>query len=343
MMQDARKGWLAVRSFTKGVCEPMLDRVFSAKTTRAVVIVAGMMTFAVGRARGDQITGIVSFGDSLSDVGNDYLASGGTQPAPAADYYNGRFTNGGNWLDYLAHDLGVAAPFASLAGGSDYAFGGASTGTGTTTYAPGQAVPNVDTQIGMYLSTHTPTSGELFTIWAGANNLLIGSQTNPLVPAQDIANEVKTLAAAGAKQFLIPNLPPLGQIPAASGYTAAQQQALNAWSAGFNKALQSEATMLSASLGIQIHIVNVQGLFQQVMANPANFGFTNVTGSAINSSLSGNGYLFWDQEHPTTATDAIIAEVAAQSVPEPSMFLVFAVSIGGVVASIKLRGRMVAA
>ena len=77
---------------------------------------------------------------------------------PAANYYQRPFTNGGNWLDYLAHDLGVAAPVASLAGGSDYAFGGASTGSGTTTYAPGEAVPNVDTQIAMYLSKHTPTA-----------------------------------------------------------------------------------------------------------------------------------------------------------------------------------------
>lgn len=327
------------QSFTKGVCEPMLFRAFSTATTWVIAIGLGLITCAGGRARGDQITGIVSFGDSLSDVGNDYVASGGTQPSPAADYSNGRFTNGGNWLDYLAHDLGVAAPVASLAGGSDYAFGGASTGTGTTTYAPGQAVPNVGTQIAMYLSTNTPTSGELFTIWAGANNLLIGNQTNPLVPAQDIANEITTLAAAGAKQFLVPNLPLLGEIPAASGYTAAQQQALNAWSVGFNQALKSEANMLQASLGVQIHLVDIQGLFQNVLANPANFGFTNVTGSAINSSLSGNGYLFWDQEHPTTAADALIAEVAAQSVPEPSMYLVFAVGIGGVVVSIRSRGR----
>ena len=299
--------------------------------------------FATACAQGGPITGIVSFGDSLSDVGNDYIASGGTQPAPPADYFNGRFTNGGNWLDYLAHDLGVAAPVASLAGGSDYAFGGASTGSGTTTYAPGQAVPNVDTQIAMYLSTNTPTAGQLFTIWAGANNLLIGNQTNPLVPAQDIANEIKTLAAAGAKQFLVPNLPLLGQIPASSGYTAAQQQALNAWSIGFNQALQSEATMLSASLGVQIHLVNIQGLFQQVLANPANFGFTNVTGSAINSSLNGNGYLFWDQEHPTTAADALIAEVAVESVPEPSTFLVFALSIGAAGIWVRSRGRTQAA
>jgi phospholipase/lecithinase/hemolysin len=76
-----------------------------------------------------------------------------------------------------------------------------------------------------------------------------------------------------------------------------------------------------------------------VLANPANYGFTNVTGSAINSSLAGNGYLFWDSEHPTTAADALIAELAAQSVPEPSMFLIFAVSIDGAAVSMKLRRR----
>jgi phospholipase/lecithinase/hemolysin len=320
----------------------MVSRVFSTKTTWMATIAVGMILFAGGRARAEGITGIVSFGDSLSDVGNDLLASGGTQPAPTTSYFEGRFTNGGNWLDYLAHDLGVAAPTPSLAGGSDYAFGGASTGTGTTTYAPGQNVPNVGSQIAMYLSTHTPTAGELFTIWAGANNLLIGNQTNPIVPAQDIATEITTLAAAGAKQFLIPNLPLLGEIPASSGFSAAQRQALDAWSVGFNQTLAAEATALQNSLGVQIHIVDIQGLFQKVLANPASYGFSNVTGSAINPGLNGNGYLFWDAEHPTTAADALIAEVAAQSVPEPSTFLIAAMAIGGIAASRKLRGRRAA-
>ena len=54
-------------------------------------IALGMIACSGGRAQGDPITGIVSFGDSLSDVGNDYIGSGGTQPAPVADYYQGRF------------------------------------------------------------------------------------------------------------------------------------------------------------------------------------------------------------------------------------------------------------
>jgi phospholipase/lecithinase/hemolysin len=314
----------------------MLFRTFSTRTPWMAIIALAMLAIVAGQAHGGQITGIVSFGDSLSDVGNDYIASGGTQPAPPADYYQGRFTNGGNWLDYLAHDLGVTAPAASLSGGSNYAFGGASTGTGTTQYAPGQQVPNVDSQIAMYLSKNTPSASQLFTIWAGANNLLIGNQTNPTVPAQDIAKEITTLAGAGAKQFLIPTLPLLGQIPATSGLASAQRQGLDAWSIGFNQTLQAEATALQSSLGVQIHVVDVQGLFQKVMANPAAYGFTDVTGSAINSSLNGSGHLFWDLEHPTTAADAIIGQVAAQSIPEPSSILIFATSIA-LLATTKLR------
>ena len=180
----------------------------------------------------------------------------------------------------------------------------------------------------MYLSTHTPTSGELFTIWAGANNLLIGNQTNPTVPAQDIANEITTLATAGAKQFLIPNLPLLGEIPRDERPLGRPAPGPRRMGCGLQPDACSRGDRAPESLGVQIHIVNVQGLFQQVLANPASYGFTNVTGSAINPYLNGLGYLFWDAEHPTTAADAIIAEMAAESVPEPSMFLIFAMSIG---------------
>ena len=82
--------------------------------------------------RGSAITGIVSFGDSLSDVGNFYAATGGASPPAAYGYDSGRFTNGMNWVEYLAKDLGVAAPTASVNGGTDYAYGGAMTGTGYT-------------------------------------------------------------------------------------------------------------------------------------------------------------------------------------------------------------------
>ena len=71
---------------------------------------------------------IYSFGDSLSDAGNVSLGTLGTLPVGNGIYSGGRFTNGNVWVQDLAQNLGLAAPKPSLAGGTDYAYGGAETG-----------------------------------------------------------------------------------------------------------------------------------------------------------------------------------------------------------------------
>src|SRR5271166_265204 len=70
------------------------------------------------------IGNLVVFGDSLADVGNISLATGGAIPNSAI-YYQGRFSSGPIWVDTLAKYLGQPAVQPSLAGGLDYAFGGA--------------------------------------------------------------------------------------------------------------------------------------------------------------------------------------------------------------------------
>src|SRR5262249_53127426 len=67
---------------------------------------------------------LVVFGDSLADVGNASLATQGAFP-PSALYFQGRFSGGAIWTDTLAEYLGEPALKPSLAGGLDYAFGGA--------------------------------------------------------------------------------------------------------------------------------------------------------------------------------------------------------------------------
>ena len=71
---------------------------------------------------------LVVLGDSLSDQGNVYTITGALIPPPEyTDGSNvGRFTNGLNYIDYLAPSLGLTvAP--SVLGGSNYAYGGART------------------------------------------------------------------------------------------------------------------------------------------------------------------------------------------------------------------------
>ncbi|MDK2413159.1 putative Ig domain-containing protein, partial [Aphanizomenon sp. PH219] len=81
---------------------------------------------------------LVIFGDSLSDTGNAYKASGNTFPAPPN--YQGRFSNGLVWVDYFAHDLQFTDQSIQ-----NYAFVGANTGVSNTF---GQiTVPGLLTQI----------------------------------------------------------------------------------------------------------------------------------------------------------------------------------------------------
>jgi phospholipase/lecithinase/hemolysin len=290
-----------------------------------------MTTLAGGAASGGQVTGIVNFGDSLSDLGNFYAATGGASPPSFLHYDQGRFSNGPNWLEYLAHDLGISAPTASVNGGTVYAYGGAMTGTGTTssTFLGATAtVPNIGTQIAKYLGSNTPSASQLFTIWGGANDFLNGGQTNPFIPAQNIATEITTLALAGAKQFIVPNLPPLGSLPITSTHLPPIPQELNALTVAFNQILQVEATQLDQSLGIHIQVLDVYGLTESVINNPSLYGFTNVTTDAIqdNGGTNAQGYLFWDIVHPTTYADSLIA---AAAVPEPSSVVLLGVALAG--------------
>lgn len=71
----------------------------------AWIVVLALATLGTSLQAGD-ITGIVAFGDSLSDVGNVYIATGGVNPGggvlypsgsyPGGSYDTGRFSNGPN-------------------------------------------------------------------------------------------------------------------------------------------------------------------------------------------------------------------------------------------------------
>ena len=304
-------------------------------------VMAGL--WLVGSAHGDQIKGIVSFGDSLTDVGNYYAATRGVSPPTTLGYAPGLFTNGMNWVQYLAQDIGVAAPTASTVGGTNYAYGGAMTGTGYTTsnFLGGSAsVPNMGQQISDYLSAHTPSVGQLYTIWGGANDVLNGGQTDPSVLLQNIGNDIKTLAMAGAKQFLVGNLPSLNLTPAGSALSQAQQAGLAQFTSYFNMGLAAEAKTLSGALGVQIKVLDVNSLFNNAIANPAKYGFNDLTDPMIaTGNPGGKGFLFWDTVHPTAQADQLIGSLASQTVPEPSSLLLYCAAMGSVGCWVRRRRK----
>jgi phospholipase/lecithinase/hemolysin len=289
-----------------------------------------------------QYTKIVVFGDSLSDTGNDavlsFLQFHVPIPGPAADYTLGRFTDGpdtlppamnyfGVWVEQLAAAL-PSHPMvvASLEGGTNYAFGFAKTGSGTTllTFGPGDEfiyVENVGQQIDDYLATHpTIDNHTLFVVWAGANDVLqAGSAGDVVNGALDEVQDIQRLIHAGATQFLVPNLPPLGLVPrfnvSASGAATANEA-----SALYNTTLDAGVSLLpllNFGRHLTINRLNTFSLLKQIVASPAKFGLLNATTSSQGVLVDPDTYLFWDDLHPTTRGHNIVATDALELI-EPA-------------------------
>jgi 3-phytase len=297
--------------------------------------------FAVGESQAwaEPISQIVVFGDSLSDCGNVFAATGGA--TPAAPYYEGRFSNGPVWVERLAARLGVPTLSPSQSGGLDFAYGGAETGDGFSS----KGTPNLLLQHTLYGLSHTPARGDLFVIWGGSNDLFthVGTSPSPDVTpwVGGVAELIRTLSANGAQQFLVANLPPLGETP--SLRAAGLQTQGNALATEFNTALASELVSLRTTLGVTIHEVDAHRLFTEAVADPAKFGLTNVSDWAYDAAAGAvvpnpGEYLFWDDAHPTATVHAALGDLAAAAVPEPTASVLL-LSAACVIAVVWIFGR----
>jgi len=281
---------------------------------------------------------VVVFGDSLSDTGNvahlAYDKYGLRIPGPGADYTNGSFTDGfdtvpaarqyvGVWIEQLADSMPSKPDVKnSLDGGTNYAYGFATTGSGTGTFTFGPSdslsvdVENIGQQITDYLATHPKiTNKTLFVVWGGANDLIHAASADDLFNAGiNQTLNIQRLIEAGASQFIIPNLPPLGLIPRLNGNPAISAAATQA-SAYYNLVLSSGIQVMRDSYPgkhLQIVQLDIFGLFNRIVATPSIFSLANVMASSQGvPSVDPDTYLFWDDLHPTTHGHNVVAINAA--------------------------------
>jgi phospholipase/lecithinase/hemolysin len=284
---------------------------------------------------------IYSFGDSLSDRGNFFtvsekLTGNGFPPSP---FFNGRFSNGKVWGEYLAQDLGIEQKtFATLPldsqlskkGGVNFAFGGATTGTKNL---GGQPFWGLEQQVDAFvdsLDDKPANSKALYTLWAGSNDyldLLSSSPSpsqidrQPFETVNNLSESITELANAGARNILVFNQPNLSKTPlgASSEQTAT---VLDLLSSTHNALLEVEIARLQQSLPkTNLILFDVDALLNEIVSAPGEFGLTNVTTSCNNSNLYQNppyidpnvcsnpdSYLFWDSVHPTTVGHQAIAD-----------------------------------
>ena len=272
------------------------------------------------------------FGDSLSDVGNVQTITSGiggvVPPTPGPYYFNGRFSNGPNFVEALSEGLGLGPVRPSLLGGDDYAYGGA-LATGTPP-PEGLLIKDIDDQVAQYLVGHPAASATaLYVVYAGSNDV-ISHPASATAAATTLASSIGRLYDAGARNVLAPNLPPLGLVPRNNG-DPARAAAADAATAQFNTALGAALDRLAADHpDLTLYRLDVAGLFADLVADPAAFGLANVTDAAAPglepgartydpSRVAANAdqYLFWDELHPSRTGHALLGRAALAAVPEP--------------------------
>lgn len=298
---------------------------------RALLLVAAISAGPCHIAFASQFGEIVAFGDSLTDAGNVSLSTFGTLPGagyatrsllgvpfPVGYYTNPQSGLGpaGLWIDQLAGKLGVTdpSPFLAPLGGTNYAIGS------SFTAGFNGAAPGMDTQVSLFLASvlGSAPSDALYTFWGGANDIFNG--LDPVAAADHIESEIEAVAADGGKTFLWLNLPFLGETPDLLAQGPPFTTLANLYSSEFNSEWASDLNTLD-SMGINVTGVNVNSLFNNLIANPASYGFTNITDACnTTAGCDPNTFLYWDGEHPTTYADSLVANLAYQDLtatPEP--------------------------
>jgi outer membrane lipase/esterase len=284
---------------------------------------------------------VMVFGDSLSDTGNAARVTG----IPRAPYFAGRFSDGPVWVEDVAAALGEKVK-AFLEGGTNFAFGSATT------------ADMLRLQVNIFLITHILgiDSDALYVVFGGGSDLrrVVGTYaaavrqgTPPAVAkaearaetitvARDLAQVVEVLFDAGAKTFLVPNLPDVSLIPETqvldNGFPATADKP-TVVAARLTRLFNAEVDNALAQLPrsrINIIRLNTQALLRAIINDPPAFGLANVTDACLTtargapadpltrnpvicSSPGPEQFLFWDNQHPTRAAHQILAAAALEA------------------------------
>jgi len=300
------------------------------------------------------------FGDSLVDSGNARiarLAGGGQDPAPPSlGYFEGRFSNGYNFADYLSFDLFGRAATASLQGGTNFSVGGAQAAEVT-----GDASPSFLEQIAAFdASGATISSDSLVLLTFGGNDVRtelarlgsIPGYTPSLDAAVSAFGEgLNALFDRGARNVLVTGLPDVGQIPAVTGLGI---PALNAagtqLSFGLNQAFGGLVGDLATSTGYDLRFFDFFAYQKAIYADPSAFGLPeplNTTQAClplVAPAPACSGFVYFDPIHPTTQLHRAVADgLYLAAVPEPATWALLIIGFGAAGATARHRRDRVAA
>ncbi|HRO59023.1 MAG TPA: SGNH/GDSL hydrolase family protein [Burkholderiaceae bacterium] len=295
--------------------------------------------------------GLVVFGDSLSDTGNDLILTATLRfdpsvppsSSPHRTYHQGRFSNGPVAAEYLwqlmsgepaAIEPSLAFPKLGTKSAASFAFGGSGSG-GTTTNPGGFTVPGLLTQVetfGARLQGKKAHQHALFALWTGANDYIFYGATDVRPVIANVVTAIETLHSFGARNFLVPNLPDLGLTPLGQslGLGPVLSSLTRAHNAGLAEALDGVAARLPDT---RILRVDVYTLMHDLLRAgsiaampPATELLAPGSGASdcllrdpatcpdVDLSAQLPPLMFWDALHPSTHAHELVGRAMFDSV-----------------------------
>jgi phospholipase/lecithinase/hemolysin len=305
-----------------------------------------LLGFAAAAGAGDrhEYERLVVFGDSLSDPGNAFVLLHALEVPPFelipdAPYARGgqHFSNGETWVEQLAGMLrekaGAGPALRQPLVFSNYAVGGAR--------ARSYEAFELGTQVQLYLADTggTATADALYVVFVGGNdvrdalNALAtdrGGATSTVILRQAlgaIQQNLGTLYDAGARNFLVANVPNLALLPEVRLQGPAAQGVAKMHAAIFNAGLADILAGLAANPDVYLARLDVYSILTEVVGPPAAAGLAEVEQPCITPGTTAkpfcahpDDYLFWDGIHPTRAGHRILALRASEVLGLPAPF-----------------------
>lgn len=288
----------------------------------ATVLAGAILAGCGGGDKTPQFSAIVSFGDSLSDVGTYAV---GTVKALGGGKYTINSPEAKNWTELMANRLNVSPPCPAQTGlegdsalgffvpvtnfpnCTSYAQGGARVtnpiGPANKALLPdpqgnlGQLTVPVVTQIQNHLAKTggTFSGNEIVFVMAGGNDVFVqlrsigaGSDAGAAVAAMgtagtELAGYVKNLIVAkGAKYVVVVNLPDVSKTPFGLTQDTATQGLISTMVTTFNTQLQQGLS------GLDVVLADAYAASRDQNANPSKYGLTNIAVPACDLSPAKN-------------------------------------------------------
>ena len=299
------------------------------------------------------------FGDRLTENGGEFgknavaQSTGANPPYDEAPYSPlGNFTNDLNWTTYLESILGVEGDAEQ---DTNFSYLDATARELENPVDPFGQATELNTfagQIDTFEETYGSfTADDLVVVNFGGNDLTLPSEESVQQSIQATINGIAELQELGAENFLVGLVPPVELAPIFSdreflNLLGVEPGFFDPVIEEYNQNLTTALEAYEAESGANIEILDLNGLFDSIAANPGAYGFVNVdepvlssqtpvTGEPIeyNEAIDGENPAVQDETlfidpffHPTALGHSIIAQTASEqlfdlgeAVPEPTL------------------------